>query len=65
MDFLLPIIGVVITFFVSYFVIRLAVTHALISHYKTVRLYERTGEWLAGPHDARSPANSTNRILAF
>jgi len=57
MDFLAPIIGVVISLCVLYFVIRLAVTHALISHYKTVRLYERTGEWLAGPHDAREPRN--------
>jgi len=55
MDFLLPIIGVAISLVATYLIIRLAVTHALISHYKTVRLYERTGEWQAGPHDWREP----------
>lgn len=40
---------------VMYWVIKTAVRHALISHYKTVRLYERTGTWEPGPHSTGEP----------
>jgi len=55
MEFLTPLIFFVIGLFASYLVIKYAVTHALLSHYKTVRLFESTGEWLPGPHDAKEP----------
>ena len=55
MDLIPLIISIAVSLLVSYFVIKLAVTHALLSHYKTVRLYEKTGEWLPGPHDAKAP----------
>ena len=44
-----------ISFATLYLVIRAAVPHALVSHYKTVRLYERTGEWQAGPNGTGEP----------
>jgi hypothetical protein len=44
-----------ISLFVFYWVIKTAIRHALISHYKTVRLFEKTGEWQPGSHDTAEP----------
>lgn len=42
----LYLIGVAITFWILYLVINAAVRNALFQHYKVVRWYENTGEWL-------------------
>lgn len=55
MDLLVGVFFFAIGVVAAYMVIKLAVTHALLSHYKTVRLFERTGEWLPGPHDSKEP----------
>jgi hypothetical protein len=49
------LIAALISFAILYLVVRAAVLHALISHYKTVRLFERTGEWQSGPHGTGEP----------
>ncbi|KPG80307.1 hypothetical protein [Frigoribacterium sp. RIT-PI-h] len=56
MELLIPyFISALVTLAIAYFVIRAAVLSALISHYKTIRLYERTGEWQPGPHNNQEP----------
>ncbi|MGA1812768.1 hypothetical protein VH571_10330 [Frondihabitans sp. 4ASC-45] len=49
------LIGLVIVAAVLYVVIRTAVLHALTSHYKTIRLYEKTGEWSPKYHGTGEP----------
>lgn len=39
------ILLVAISVYVGYLLIRTAILRALNSHYKTVRLYEKPGEW--------------------
>ena len=47
MEFLiLYIVGAVLGFAILYSVINTAVRNALVQHYKVVRWYEATGEWL-------------------
>jgi hypothetical protein len=43
------VFALAVTLVVMYVVIKSAVRAALLDHYKTVRWYERTGEWLVGP----------------
>jgi hypothetical protein len=45
----------VIVGYVAYVIIRTAVLRALNSHYKTVRLFEKTGEWEPGYQGMRKP----------
>ena len=51
----LYIIAAAVGLCITYLVIRAAVMNALISHYKTVRLYEATGNWEPGPHGTGEP----------
>ncbi|ARC56157.1 hypothetical protein AS850_03585 [Frondihabitans sp. 762G35] len=50
--------------FVGYLIIRTAILRALNSHYKTVRLFEKTGQWQPRyqgnrrPHGADTTENS-------
>jgi hypothetical protein len=48
------IIGAIISLVVLYYVITAAVKQALVSHYKTVRWFEQTGEWRPGPTSVRA-----------
>jgi hypothetical protein len=45
------VVGLIITFFI----VRAAVISALASHYKTVRWYEATGEWVYAPPSKGDP----------
>lgn len=51
----IPILLLAISLGLSYLVIRAAVRAALSDHYKTVRWYEKTGEWNPGSHGSGAP----------
>lgn len=42
---LLYVLVIAVAVFIGYLLIRTAILRALNSHYKTVRLFEMTGEW--------------------
>ncbi len=42
---LLYVLVIAVAVFIGYLLIRTAILRALNSHYKTVRLFEKTGEW--------------------
>ncbi|BDZ49717.1 hypothetical protein GCM10025867_19580 [Frondihabitans sucicola] len=44
--------------FIGYLIIRTAILRALNSHYKTVRLFERTGQWEPRYQGNRKPHGS-------
>jgi uncharacterized membrane protein len=48
-------IGLLVLYGVIRSAVRAAVRGALSDHYKTVRLYERTGEWLTGDFGTNPP----------
>jgi hypothetical protein len=64
MEILFYLIGLVIFFVLLYAVIDRAVSSALERHYKNIRWYEKTGEWVGKyeprPFDA-GPINGPRR----
>ena len=44
-----------ISLLILYAVIKTAIRHALLSHYKAIRWYEKTGSWQPGPHGTGTP----------
>jgi hypothetical protein len=55
MELILIIVGFIINALVLFFVVKSAIRQALLDHYKTVRLYEATGEWAVGPFPSSPP----------
>lgn len=48
------LIGLALGLLILHAIIRNAVSAALAAHYKTVRWYEKTGEWAGEKHPPRS-----------
>jgi hypothetical protein len=59
MAIILPIAAYVVLILLSlvifYWLVKKAIRTALADHYKTVKLYEETGEWIPGPWDLKTP----------
>ena len=64
MEALLGIVGAAISVLILFAVIRGAVLSALETHYKTVRWYERTGEWAGRkkPRPFESAQDTSNTL---
>lgn len=55
MELILVLVGLLINALVLFFIVKTAIRQALLDHYKTVRLYEATGEWATGPFPSAPP----------
>lgn len=52
---LLYVLVIAVAVFIGYLLIRTAILRALNSHYKTVRLFEKTGEWAPRYQGGKKP----------
>ncbi|MCS5721051.1 hypothetical protein N1028_02210 [Herbiconiux sp. CPCC 203407] len=49
------LVVIVVSLVIFYWLVKKAIRTALADHYKTVKLYEETGEWTPGPWDLKTP----------